>query len=179
MKLKQITTGSPIIDSVVATGLVAAIGLLINHVMKIKINFSLFELLSVDLSVPLWVVILLSGISAITITRYIWGPNLKEMLIRRKYRLIFNAKDGRNKEIGFALNGEISIGRNDNEYSWRICWKRLEIFGADGKLYSRFRYDGETDKFYLINGVHNRSLPNQIIEPIKDTVNNWAQLGSR
>lgn len=179
MKLKHVTTGSPILDSALAAVLVAGLGFLVNRIVQIKMDYSLWAILSTGLNVPLWVLIILSCISVIAIKRIIVGPNLKEMLTRRRYRLIFNAKDGRNKELGFSANGEITVGRNDNEYSWRILGRKLEILGADGKLYSRFRYDEEIDRFYLINGPHNRSLPDQVIEPINDGVTNWAEIKSR
>jgi len=172
---KKFTTGSPILDATIAGILSIVILGIVNHILKMKINFSLLQMLSIRLNVPLWILFALSLLSIISLKRYLCGPNLKKILARRKYRLIYNATDGRNKEIGFGSNGEITTGRNDNEFSWRISWRKLEILGADGKLYSRFRYDKETDKFYLINGPHNRSLPDQVIEPIIDGVTNWAE----
>lgn len=173
--LKKVTTGSPIVDATIAAILAGFILLLINFALKIKMNFTLLQVLSITLNTPVWLLITLSILSIVSIRQYIFGPNVKKLLIRRKYRLIFNATDGRNKEIGFGNTGEITTGRNNNEFSWRISWRKLEILGADGKLYSRFSYDKEADKFKLINGPHNRSLPNQVIEPIEGGVVNWAK----
>lgn len=174
-KLKNCTTGSPILDSIIASVLILILAIPINNLLKAGFKFSLLQILFIPVSVPFGVLSIIVTISVISIKRYMGGPNLKKLLVCRRYRLIFNAMNNRNKEIEFGSNGQITKGRNNNEFSWRISWGKLEILANDAKLYSRFRYDKETDKFYLIDGPHNRSLPNQVIEPIIESVFNGAE----
>jgi hypothetical protein len=168
--LKKVTTGSPIIDGVLIIGLVS----LGSWIIQKMTSFPLWNLLATPINTPFWLLIILLCLSVIFLKRQLSNPDLKSILTTRRYRLIFNPKDGRNKEIGFGNSGKITEGQNDNEYSWHIVWGKLEIIGADGKIYSRFRYDKSRDQFLHTNDSDTRSLKNQVIEPLDAKTVDWS-----
>ncbi|MCK9572783.1 MAG: hypothetical protein M0R20_00080 [Candidatus Omnitrophica bacterium] len=171
----KITTGSPIIDGLIIIVITAFLGFL----LRIKFNFKLLEFLLFPFKIPLGFMVVFLSLSLIFIKRLCFNlpyeSKLGHLLINRKYRLIYNPKDGRSKEIGFGKYGKITEGQNDNEYSWHISSKRLEIFGADGKIYSRFRYDKDRQQFLHTNDSDTRSIQNQVIEPIQAGIIDWAK----
>lgn len=168
--LQKFTTGSPILDGVIGGVILLAFGVLFQRIL----NLPLVEFLTVPIQIPLWIVAIFLCAFIIFVKRHWFGSKLKSILVNRKYRLIYNTDDGRNKEIGFGSNRKITEGQNDNEYSWRILSGKLEIFGSDGKVYSRFRYDKSRDQFLQVNDPDRRSLKNQLIEPIKGGTRDWA-----
>lgn len=96
---------------------------------------------------------------------------LRKLLLDRCYRLTFNPVSGKRKSIGFAAGGQITDGQNDNEHSWRVRRRKLEIFASDGGIYSRFSYDAERDRFINSNDLETRSIRDQYIEPV------WERAG--
>jgi hypothetical protein len=88
----------------------------------------------------------------------------------RKFRLIFNPAAGQDKIISFLPGGTIGEGKNENENRWRIRRGCLEIFAADGKLYSRFMRDGRSAVLRLTNDAECRSIHDQSIEPLWQTL---------
>ena len=91
---------------------------------------------------------------------------LEQLLVARKYRLIFNPPD-RSKNMQFAPNGHISVGRKPkNENTWRIVNGKLELVQDDQLVHSRFYYDDKQDKFIHTNDSDTNSFRGQILEPI-------------
>ena len=131
------------------------------------------EFLTIPIDIHFWVLCVLTIVSVLSIKRYYCSSRLKHLLINRRYLFTYN-DDGRNKEIGFGHDGKICPGGNDNEYSWSVSGGKLKIYAADGKIYSRFTYSKELDKFFLIKDPQNRSLPKQRIEP-NSKVTDWAK----
>lgn len=167
----NITTGSPILDGVI----VGILLFLLTYLFQSATSLPSWDIFFVQISMPVWLLVPLVSLSVIFIKRYGFAPNLKHILTNRRYSLIFNANTPQSKEIEFGSSGKITVGQNDNEYSWRIYWGKLEILGADGKLYSRFRYDKEGNRFLHTNDSDCRSLPNQRIEPLKANTIDWAK----
>lgn len=94
---------------------------------------------------------------------------LQAMLTTRRYRLVFNPGNGRNKEITFMSDGQIGLGRNNNEYLWRVVDGHLEILAVDSTVYSRFRYNRTKDRLEHTNDHDTKSIRDQYIDPIPET----------
>ena len=97
---------------------------------------------------------------------------LRRLLLDRCYRMTFNPASGKRKPIGFAGDGQITDGQNENEHSWRVRGRKLEIFGNGGHIYSRFRYDAESDSFVNSNDPDTSSIRDQYIKPV------WERAGA-
>lgn len=69
------------------------------------------------------------------------------------------------KEITFLPDGQIGVGRNENEHRWRIREGTLEILNSEGNVFSRFRYDKERRLLDHTNDPDTQSLRNQKISP--------------
>lgn len=59
----------------------------------------------------------------------------------RRFNFVFNSDTQASKELTFLPNGSIGLGKNNQESTWRVRRGCVEVFAADGKIYSRFRYD--------------------------------------
>ena len=85
--------------------------------------------------------------------------------IDRRFLFVYNPDANKSKVITFSQNGQIGEGRNSNEHSWRIRRGKLEIIHADGKCYSRFRYDPESGRLINTNEPGTRSIHGQFFVP--------------
>jgi hypothetical protein len=83
----------------------------------------------------------------------------------RRFLFTFNPKTGQSKYITFLADGKIGEGQNQNEHAWRIRRGLLEIFAADGAIYSRFRHDKVTGHLKHTNDADLRSIHGQYLEP--------------
>jgi hypothetical protein len=91
----------------------------------------------------------------------------REEISEGVWRLNFNPKNSNGeKEISFREDGYVGKGQNNNEYSWRLREGFLEIFNAEGQIFSRFKFIPEEGKFFHTNDEDTRSLPDQVIERI-------------
>ena len=99
-----------------------------------------------------------------------WWTNrkIRKMVHRRRFNFVFNpaTPSQQRKVMTFLPTGQIGDGHNNNENSWRSKRGRLEIFGADGVLYSRFRFDAETGRLVSTNDPDIRSIRGQYFEII-------------
>ncbi|MFN3700800.1 MAG: hypothetical protein ACK4VI_04665 [Alphaproteobacteria bacterium] len=70
------------------------------------------------------------------------------MLVNNDWVLHFNpSQKTAKKKISFLNNGDIGEGRNANEFNWRVNKGFLEILNLEGKVFSRFSYDANKDRF--------------------------------
>lgn len=90
---------------------------------------------------------------------------IRMLLLSRSYYLIFEPTSGKRKLINFGNNGEITDGQNKNEHTWKVAKRKLEIYGSDKVIFSRFIYNHKSGKFENSNDPDTRSIQNQIIEP--------------
>lgn len=90
--------------------------------------------------------------------------SLSDELTTYEWVLWFNP-DNQNSQklITFLQDGSIGIGANHNESKWRITEGLLEILDPQGKVYSRFFYNEDEDKFEHTNDPDTQSLRNQVI----------------
>ena len=93
---------------------------------------------------------------------------LSDILSNKDWVLIFNpSRDDGFKEITFKQDGAIGKGKNQNEARWRSNFGLLEILNAKGDVFSRFRYDQDTGKFFHTNDDDTQSIKNQAIQTPK------------
>ena len=83
----------------------------------------------------------------------------------RRFLFTFNPKTRQSKYVTFLANGQIGEGQNQNEHAWRIRRGLLEIFAADGAIYSRFRHDKGSGHLNHTNDADLRSIHGQYLEP--------------
>ena len=83
----------------------------------------------------------------------------------RRFRFVFNPDTQASKELTFLPDGSIGEGKNNQESSWRIRRGRVEIFAADGKVYSRFRHDRGSGLLRHTNDPDLRSIHGQYLQP--------------
>ena len=95
------------------------------------------------------------------------ASSLEALLISRPYRLCFNPKSGAGKRMMFAPGGVILEGNNRNENSWRVTRKKLELLQLDGRVFSRFNYDGAADRWVHTNEEDTISIKGQYLDPVK------------
>ena len=90
-----------------------------------------------------------------------------KILVRggRRFRFFYDPVAKASKVITFQPGGTIGDG-NQNEHSWRVRRGKLEILGADGKLYSRFQYDQQSGHLRHTNDTDCRSNQGQYIQPL-------------
>lgn len=103
-----------------------------------------------------------------------WGNRkIKRLVHNRRFNFVFNPTNPsqQRKTVTFLPNGEIGEGHHDNEHSWSAKRGRLEIFGSDGQLYSRFRFDPETGRLVNTNEPELRSIRGQYFEVV------WERAG--
>lgn len=160
----------------VAIGSYVTIRILLTHLGEI---IKLAEGVSATILAPILAVII-SGITSLTfpivhniIRKNRLGKkesevNIFEILSNQKWRLIFDPKRSArgHKTITFNADGNIEEGKNDNETSWRVRGEFLEILNSEGKVFSRFKYDKQKQKFFHTNDDDTRSLRSQRIEPL-------------
>lgn len=111
-------------------------------------------------------VLLVAVLSAIawffTPFRWYWqNRRLKSLVIGRAFIFTFNPDGPKQKVMTFIEDGRIGEGRNDNESRWRLSRGRLEIFGADNQIYSRFRLDKKSGQLVHTNETDTRSIRGQ------------------
>jgi len=87
--------------------------------------------------------------------------NLLDIVIKNKWRLVFNPSTGRSKLMRFDKNGVIRDGKNNNESSWKIQNKMLEIFNYEGEIFSRFTFETKTYRFIHTNDEDTKSIRGQ------------------
>lgn len=92
------------------------------------------------------------------------SKGLKSIIFGRRFIFVFNPEDRRQKIVTFNPDGTIGEGRNNNENTWKIRRGRLEIYGADKKLYSSFRHDPVSGRLIHTNEANTRSIRNQYLE---------------
>jgi hypothetical protein len=83
----------------------------------------------------------------------------------RRFHFTFNPETRAGKDLTFQPDGSIGEGRNNQEHSWRIRRGRVEIFAADGKVYSRFRHDRGSGLLRHTNDPDLRSIHGQYLQP--------------
>ena len=86
----------------------------------------------------------------------------QEVLLSGSWLLVFNPPN-RSKPISFLQNGEIGLGRNNNENMWRISDGKLEILQNDGQVHSRFVYYPRNSSFLHTNDSDTLSIRGQYI----------------
>lgn len=89
---------------------------------------------------------------------------IKSIIRGRRFVFMFNPEGRRRKVVTFNPDGTIGEGRNNNEHTWKIKRGRLDIYGADGLLYSSFRHDVLSGKLIHTNDPNTRSIRNQSFE---------------
>lgn len=89
---------------------------------------------------------------------------LRELLLKGRFRFVFNPATGGSKRVTFLANGQIGEGRNDNEATWRISDGRLEILNAQGALYSRFILLDDNASLHHTNDPDTISLRGQYLK---------------
>jgi hypothetical protein len=88
--------------------------------------------------------------------------DLASVLTSAEWILYFNPPKGM-KKITFGTGGLIGEGRNNNEHSWRIVGDKLEIFNANGLVFSRFKYDQSLHRWNHTNDSDTLSIKGQYI----------------
>ena len=92
--------------------------------------------------------------------------NLRQLVSNgRRFLFTFNPGTGQSKYVTFMPNGDIGEGMNQNEHTWRIRRGLLEIFAADGAIYSRFTHDRESGYLKHTNDADLRSIHGQHLQP--------------
>lgn len=86
---------------------------------------------------------------------------LRETILRRRFRFVFNPKTGQNKVLTFLPDGKIGEGSNSNEAKWRIQNGRLEIYNGQDELYSRFILLGNLNTLHHTNDPDTKSIKGQ------------------
>jgi len=99
--------------------------------------------------------------------KWAWrNRELRNLVRRREFILVYNPHSGASKTIVFLDGGEIAApGRNQNEDTWRIRKACLEFLTDDGKVYSRFRFDKTRGQLACTNDADILSLFNQFLFP--------------
>lgn len=92
---------------------------------------------------------------------------IKSKLLSSDFILTFNPKNGMNKRITFIDGGEVGLGRNQNEYRWRIKDAALEFLDKAGELFSRFRYDSQTGGFAMESFEGQSAIHGQKLMPVE------------
>jgi len=83
--------------------------------------------------------------------------------------LNYNPANPRGKKIiTFHQDGSIGKGRNNNETNWRLRSGLLEILNSDAKVFSRFFYHPDQEKFVHTNDADTLSIKSQEITRSKD-----------
>lgn len=92
--------------------------------------------------------------------------DLQETLVNGTWTLIFNpnAKFHGKKVISFLPTGEVGVGANRNEQTWRIRDGLLEILNESGMVFSRFRFDKTARRWTHTNDDDTLSIRSQVIE---------------
>ena len=72
--------------------------------------------------------------------------SLAEFLQSNTFTLTFDLPDGC-KDMQFGEGGTIIEGQNENENTWRVVAGQLEFLTEKREIFSRFRYDPDTQQF--------------------------------
>jgi hypothetical protein len=78
---------------------------------------------------------------------------------------ILSTARGKGKEISFNDDNTIGEGANENENKWRVRNGLLEIMNSQGRVFSRFSYDDEKDRFVHTNDPDTLSNRAQTMRP--------------
>src|SRR2546430_1608163 len=91
---------------------------------------------------------------------------ISKILMSRTWTLVFNPQSTHgSKKITFKDNGEVGLGRNQNESTWRITNGLLEMLNSEGRVFSRFIYDKRKNEFLHTNDEDTLSIRSQEILP--------------
>jgi hypothetical protein len=94
------------------------------------------------------------------------GRRIRQILLLGRHLLfVYRPTENMSKNVTFLPNGQIGEGRNTNEHTWRLRRGRLELLAADGKVYSRFRFDADAGRLVHTNDPDCRSVFGQYFEP--------------
>jgi hypothetical protein len=74
------------------------------------------------------------------------------------------------KMMSFDPDGEVLIGKNDNEASWRVKNGLLEFLNSKGEVFSRFQYDEATNTFNHTNDPDTKSIRSQTLSSNEDGI---------
>jgi hypothetical protein len=89
---------------------------------------------------------------------------IQEALKHTGWVLNFNFSHPKGKkQIEFLPDGEIGLGKNNNETTWRLRDGFLELLNAKGQVHSRFKYIHSENKFLHTNDEDTLSLKPQEI----------------
>ena len=98
------------------------------------------------------------------------SEKLFEKLVSNVWKLIYNPSTYMRtkgeqgwKKMRFAESGDILEGKNVNEHSWQISLEFLELLSSDGRVFSRFYFNQESERFVHTNDTDTRSLPDQYL----------------
>lgn len=85
--------------------------------------------------------------------------------------LHFDPTGHQEKRIGFAANGQISVGRNKYESTRKLEKQLLVLYRADGTVQNRFLFDDRENKYRSTNdpdtgAIKEQGFANQYIEII-------------
>ena len=92
------------------------------------------------------------------------SDDLSQLLIDRKWRLVFNPPAG-SKTITFNQDGTVGEGQNQNEHTWRIVDRTLELIQSNNQTHSKFIFSKRNSTFIHTNDPNTRSIRNQYIIP--------------
>lgn len=101
------------------------------------------------------------------------AAELRLLLVENKWELYYTSGNpNAHKTVTFepaahGFSGMVGQGRNQNECSWRIRGKYLEIYNDAAELYSRFKYDQKTDRLTHTNDPDTKSNKGQYFIRIK------------
>jgi hypothetical protein len=113
-------------------------------------------------------------VAAIAVLGWIFGPfkwlwrgkAIRKLIYgRREFILVYNPHSGASKTVMFFDNGQIGVGRNNNEDTWRVRRGCLEFLTDDGKVYRRFRFDKANARLLCTNDPDLHSLFGQYLFP--------------
>lgn len=137
--------------------------------------------IAVNVIAGLVVAVLLAGLAWVAgpLKWFIQNRRLKELLLSgRRFVFVFNPTTEKAKLVTFEADGKVGEGRNENEHTWKIAKGALEIFAADGKIYSRFRHDKASGHLKHTNDTDTRSIHGQYFQPDFLHWNKPAQQGA-
>jgi hypothetical protein len=89
---------------------------------------------------------------------------LQELLLSGPHRFVFAPEADRAKTVVFGQGGVILDGNNQNEHRWRISKGMVEILDTDGAIFSRFRYNPNSNRFESTNDADTKAFKGQYFD---------------
>jgi hypothetical protein len=86
------------------------------------------------------------------------GNEAIDRLVRRRWRLVYRPDTGASKEIGFDVNGAITVGGNAKESRWKLDENELVLVRDDGTDQNRFQWEEGTGRYVSTDHPQARAL---------------------